>query len=130
MKTKKWCDINKLSINMKKTNLMIIKSVKKRTAQSLLILIQNNDGTSQSLERKHCIKYLRVMINEFLTWNYHISFVCSRISRNTGLIAKLRHCLSIQQLKQVYCNLIYPYFSYSLLVLGSAYKTYTSKIQV
>ena len=115
---------------MKKTNLMIIKSVKKRTLQSLLILIKNNDGTSQSLERKHCIKHLRVMINEFLTWKYHISFVCSCISRNTGLIAKLRHCLSIQQLKQVYCNLIYPYSSYSLLVLGSAYKTTTSKIQV
>ena len=36
MKVKKWCDINKLSINMKKTNLMMIKSVKKRTLQSLL----------------------------------------------------------------------------------------------
>ena len=86
MKVKKWCDINKLSINMKKTNLMIIKSVKKKDS-AIAIKIQNNDGTSQSLERKHYIKYLGVMIDEFLTCKYHISFVCSRISRNTGIIA-------------------------------------------
>ena len=42
-----------------------------------------------------------VLIDEFFTWKYLISFVCSRITRNTGIIAKLRHYLSIQQLKQV-----------------------------
>ena len=90
----------------------------------------NSDGTSHSLERKQCIKYLGVVIDESLTWKYHIAFVCSRISRNIGIISKLRRYLSIQQLKQIYYNLIYPYISNSILAWGSVYKTHIKKIQV
>ena len=61
---------------------------------------------------------------------YHISFICSRISRNTGIFFKLRHYLSPQQLKQIYYNLIDPYLSYSIVVWGSAYKCITKAVQV
>ena len=73
------------------------------------------------------------MIDESLTWKYHIAFVCSRISRisrNIGITWKLRYYLSIQQLKQIYYNLIYPYISHSILAWGSVYKTHMKKIQV
>ena len=70
------------------------------------------------------------MIDESLAWKYHIAFVCSGISRNIGIISKLRYYLSIQQLKQIYYNLIYPYISYSILAWGSVYKTHIKKIQV
>ena len=128
-KVKKWCDINKLSINMGKTNFMIIKSVRKRDME-ISLNISKNDGSSHTLERKQCIKYLGVMMDESLTWKYHITFVCSRLSRNIGIISKLRRYLSIQQLKQIYYNLIYPYISYSILAWGSVCKTHTKKIQV
>ena len=45
-------------------------------------------------------------------------------------INKLSIKLSIQQLKRIYYNLIYPYISYSILVWGSVCKTYLKKIQV
>ena len=32
-----------------------------------------------------------VLINSHLTWKYHISHVTSKISRNNGIIARLRH---------------------------------------
>ena len=83
---------------------MIIKSVRKRDME-ISLNISNSDGSSHALERKQCIKYLGVMIDESLTWKYHIAFVCSRISRNIGIISKLRYYLSIQQLKQIYYNL-------------------------
>ena len=70
------------------------------------------------------------MIDESLSWKYHISFVCSRISRNTGIISKLRYYLSAKQLTQIYYNLIYPYISYGILAWGSVFKTHISKIQV
>ena len=69
------------------------------------------------------------MTDDKINWKYHISFTCSRISRNTGIFLKLRHYLSPQQLKQIYYNLIYPYLSYAILAWGSAYKSTTlSKI--
>ena len=50
--------------------------------------ISNSDGSSHVLERKQCIKYLGVMIDESLTWKHHIAFVCSRISRSIGIMSK------------------------------------------
>ena len=68
------------------------------------------------------------MIDES-SWKYHISYICSRVSRNIGIISKLRHYLPIHQLKQIYYNLIYPYLSYAVIARGSAYKTHLQKLQ-
>ena len=127
---KRWCDVNKLSINTGKTNFMIIKSTKKKKDTPISLNIRNSDGSSYSLERKQYIKYLGVIIDESFSWEHHISFVCSRISRNTGIILKSRYYLSIKQLRQIYYNLIYPYISYCILAWGSVYKTHIRKIQV
>ena len=89
-KVKRCCDINKQSINMSKTNFMIVKSTRKKDIP-ISLNIRNSDGSCYSLEWKRCIKYLGVIINESLSWKYHISdFFCSSISRNTGIIPKLR----------------------------------------
>ena len=80
-KTKKWCDINKLSINMPKTNFMIIKSARKRDVE-ISLNITNSDGSSHVLERKQCIKYLGVMIDESLTWKHICLFVYISKYRN------------------------------------------------
>ena len=69
------------------------------------------------------------MIDDALNWKCHIAFICSRLSRNTGIISKLRHYLSLKQLRQLYYNLIYPYLSYAIIAWGSTYKTHLKKIQ-
>ena len=91
--------------------------------------IHSMDGSCHILRKKDHIKYLGVMIDESLSWKYHISYICSRVSRNIGIISKLRHYLSIHQLKQIYYNLIYPYLSYAVIAWGSAYKTHLQKLQ-
>ena len=106
-KVKRWCNINKLFINTSKTNFMMVKSTRKKDIP-ISINIRNSDGSFYSLKRKQCIKYLPVMIDECLSWKYHISFVCSRTSRNTGMMGKLRYLLSLKQLRKIYHNLIYP----------------------
>ena len=59
------------------------------------------------------------MIDSALTWKYHVSHVCAKLSRNTGVISKLKHYLPLQQLKQIYYNLNYPYISYAIVAWGS-----------
>ena len=128
-KVKTWCDANKLSINLTKTNFMIVKSARKRDA-TINIKLRSIDGTSYSLERKHHIKYLGVTIDDSMSWKYHISYICTQISRNTGIISRLRHYVSLKQLKELYYNLIYPYISYAIIAWGSTYKSHLQKIQV
>ena len=75
------------------------------------------------------IKYLGVLLDETISFNHHISYICTRIARNNGIISKLRHYLTLLQMKQIYYSLIYPYISYAILAWGSAYKTHIDKIQ-
>jgi len=88
--------------------------------------ITNRDGSCHSLERKNHITYLGVMIDSSLTWKYHS---CAKLSRNTGVISKLRHYLSLKHRTQIYYNLIYPYISYAIVAWGSTSKTNLQKIQ-
>ena len=83
---------------------MIIESNRKASG-SIEVKLQNIDGSSYLLDRK-----VGVVIDESLSWKYHISYTCSRISSNIGVISKLRHYLSIRQLKVIpqYC-IAHPY---------------------
>ena len=128
-KVKEWCDVNKLSTNMSKTNFMIIQSTRKKD-MPVNTQIRNSDGTSHPLVRKNHIKYLGVMIDDCVSWKYHISYICSQISRNISIMSKLRHYLSIKQLKQINYNLIYPYVAYASLAWGSTYISSLQKVQV
>ena len=64
-KVKRWCDINKLSINMTKANFMIVKSTRKKD-MPISLNIRRSDGSFYSFERKQCIKYVGVMIEDSL----------------------------------------------------------------
>ena len=114
-KVKEWCYINKKSIHFKKTNYMIIKST-----NSFKVKMPNKDGSEYTLEKNNYIKYLGVLIDDTISWKYHISYICSRISRNTRIFLKLRYYLPLKQLRQLYYNLIYPYLSYAVLAWGNA----------
>ena len=127
-KIKEWCDLNKLSINIKKTNYMIVKSQKKKPGNTN-IKLPNNDGNSDIIEKTDHIKYLGVFLDEKLPWKHHIAYVCSRIARNTGIFTKLRQYMSLAQLKQLYYSLVHPYISYAILAWGSGSKTQIKKVQ-
>jgi hypothetical protein len=74
-----YCAVNKLSINLKKTNFMVITSQKKKI---LNIRIRN-------FEQKDYIKCLGIYIDKHLTWDYQIKYVNSKLAKNIGIINKL-----------------------------------------
>ena len=101
-KVKLWCDTNKLSINFSKTNFIIVKSPRKKDL-AVNIKIESEDGTSSLLERKDRVKFL----DDTVSFKHHISYVASRISHSNGIIAKLRHFLTLSQLRQLYYSMHY-----------------------
>lgn len=113
-----YCAANKLTINFKKTNYMIIKSAKKNNA----------DINIQQIEQKEFVKYLGIYIDQHLSWEQQIKFVHSKISKNVGIISRLRHYMSLKTLVNIYYSLIYPYLSYGILSWGSTYKTKLARI--
>ena len=98
-----YCNTNKLSVNFKKTHYRVISSSHK----NIQINISN-------IQQKNCIKYLGVYIDNKLSWTPHISHVNDKISKNIGIINKLRYYLDLHVLKQLYYSLIYPYQQYGI----------------
>ena len=80
-KGKKWCDVNKLSINLSKTNYMIIKSSRK-TSENIEIKLQSMDGSWHLLKEKDHIKYLGVMIDESIVEISYLLYLFPRFTKH------------------------------------------------
>ena len=113
-----YCKINKLSINHKKTNYMIINSPQ-RKCRKICIL---------NLEQKHCVKYLGLFIDDHLNWKNQLKHINSKISKNLGILYKLRGYINLKILKHLYYTFVYPYLNYAATSWGNTYKSKLTKI--
>ncbi len=80
------------------------------------------------LNRVSSTKFLGVIIDENLTWKNHLHAISKTISRNTGLLTKMKHFVPEKILYSLYCTLILPYINYSVVIWGNTYETYLDKI--
>ena len=104
---------------MKKTHYMIITSARKKV-QPICI---------NGLEQKKYIKYLGVYIDQHLKWEPQIQHIHNKLSKNIGIINKLRYFINLKLLRLLYYSLIYPYLHYAIISWGNTYKTKLDKIR-
>ena len=106
-----WLTANKLSLNVKKTNYIIFHPYQKHLNYDVNIKILDNRVNKYfNLERKEYVKYLGVMIDNHLSRKHHINYVALKISRNIGILSKLRHFIPPKTLFGIYNSLILPIF--------------------
>ena len=65
------------------------------------------------------IKFLGLFIDKRLFWKKHINNVCSIVSRNIGVICKLKAFFPKNILLNLYNTLVLPYLSYGILAWGN-----------
>ena len=75
---------------------------------------------STCLERCSSYKYLGIFFDNDLNWNTHIQYITKKVLKACGAIAKLRHCLDIDTLKNVYFSLVHSYIRYGIVTWGNA----------
>ena len=87
-----WFRANKLSINASKTNFMIMGTphMTGKIQGDLNITLDNS-----LLDKVSSTKFLGVIIDENLTWKNHINCISKTISRNIGVINKLKHFIPV-----------------------------------
>ena len=126
-----WLVVNKLTLNIEKTNYIIFRPRQKTIPfHPNIKIINNNSNTSQPLEMKNYIRYLGILIDSNLSWKFHIDYVCQKVSKTIGIIAKLRHFVPRHVLLTLYCSLILPYISYGICAWGHAAETHLHKLMV
>ena len=111
-----WLNTNKLSLNTSKSDYVIFHPFQRKRDYNVTLQMYDNDlKMLNSLEQKHYVKYLVVLIDSHLSWRYHIDYISSKISEGVGIIARLRHFVPNSTLLKIYRSLIEPYISYGLI---------------
>ena len=123
-KLSQWLNINRLALNVGKTNFVIFRANKKVYHNVTLIL------NRKAIEQKDHVKYLGVLMDEHLNWKKQIANVTKKISRGIGILAKLRSYLDPKLLRNIYYSIVYSHLSYGVEAWGSASATDLEKILI
>ena len=109
-----WFKLNKLSLNIGKTNYMIFKNkYNNKPSHDLSIQIDN-----KHIERVDTTKFLGILIDSNLTWKPHTSHITKIVSKYNGIFRKVRPYLDNESLHTLYNTLVLPYLTYCTLVWG------------
>jgi len=112
-KVQEWLNINKLSLNVKKTKYIIFKSIRQTWNPKLTLKLNH-----QILEQVENFCFLGLTINEKLSWKPHIQLISNKISRTIGVLNKMKRFLPGNILKIIYSSLILPRIYYCNLAWG------------
>lgn len=112
----KWFALNKLSLNLTKTNFMVFSNRKKQNDVTVSI---NNC----KLDRVTNVKFLGVTIDEKLNWKEHISKIKGKLSKCIYVLYKVKDILNEKLLYGLYCSLFLPYINYCIEIWGTTYAT-------
>ena len=116
-----WIHANKLSLNLQKTNYMLFSNSLKVVPGDVLF----NDVC---IERVTSTKFLGLFIDEKLNWKIHIDYLCKLLSKNVGVIYKLRSIFPQEVMLILYSTLILSYLNYGVLAWGNSLKTQMDKL--
>ena len=107
----KWFRLNKLSLNVNKMNYILIRSHQKKL---LTQIKRTNDNIP--IEQTDKTKFVGIIINQNLTWTDYLSLLKNKISKNIGVIRRIRKNLLLYILRMLYYALINHYFDYCNIV--------------
>ena len=113
-----WFIVNKLSLNVDKTNYIIFG---KRNKPSIEIFINRC-----LLKRVESTTFLGVIVDEELNWHKQIQHVKTKLSRCISIVYKASHVLNKTALFTLYNAFFMPYIMYCPEIWAS---TYTARIQ-
>ena len=119
-----WCCANRLSINISKTNLMLFSNILSP------IDIADVHMNCIKIDYVSSIRFLGVIIDDKLRFNYHIKEITRKISKNTGVLYKLKQYVPISTLLSVYRSIIECYINYCNLIFGNASDTHLSPLTI
>ncbi|KAK2153698.1 hypothetical protein NP493_2271g00006 [Ridgeia piscesae] len=80
------------------------------------------------IQRMKCVQFLGLHIDEKLDWHEHINKCKNKLTSALYVIKKVNSYLPVSALKTIYYTLVYPYLTYGIILWGSTYKTYLTKL--
>ena len=123
---KAWLSSNKLSLNIAKTEYILIGSRPKISTIDVQPTVKID---TRPIKRVKCTKLLGVEIDEHLKWEKHVDHIASKVSSGIGAIKKLKEFVDRDTLVLVYNALIQPNFDYCCEVWDELDKGLIERLQ-
>ena len=108
-----WLNANRISLNVKKTELVIFKHQRKKIDSPIKIkLIRKRLYPSKS------VKYLGIKIDENLNWKQHIHDIAIKLNRANALLSIIRNYVNKLTLRTIYFAIFDSHINYVNLIWG------------
>ena len=119
-----WLCANRLSLNVAKTEFIIFKPPRKSLKKRITLRLNG-----KTLFESKKIKYLGLIVDDRLSWKFHINELSKKLGRAIGVIYRLKHMNCPKSvLFSIYYSLFQSQLSYGLMAWGSASKNLIEKI--
>ena len=103
-KIPQWFKGNKISLNEGKTKFTLFH--KPRDKDNLPLQLPSSKINNNEIKRSSSIKFLRVLVDENLTWIGHITLVENKLSKNLELLHKAKNYLNKKSMVSLYYSFI------------------------
>ena len=126
MKVETWLDKNRLTVNISKTKIMVIRGVRRRAVEEV-VKVKMND---QILEVVSEIKYLGIIIiDKNLNFSAHIDYIIRKAGGKLGVMRRVSAGLSRDMRCTVYRTIVAPLFEYCASIFVGLSETNVQRLQ-
>ena len=124
---RKWVIANKLSLNVAKTEFMLIgsKSMIKKISDPQPNVFINN----KQIKRVYECKTLGLTIDQYLSWKRNAEIICKKICAGISAIRRIKPFVDKQTLISIYNAIVRPYFDYCCEVWDVFGETQSKRLQ-
>ena len=112
-----WHIRNRLSLNVSKTTAINFSTRPSSSNQNLFM-----NGSQKKFVKS--IKYLGVLLDSKLSFAQHVNHVCSKVSKNIGILYKLSINVPKHLLKNLCFSFISPYLEYCNVIWGEWFEPF------
>ena len=126
-----WLRANKISLNTKKTELILFKSLRTdltKRNNKLLPKCLNFRISGQRIHPSKTIKYLGVLLDENLSFKPHLNELSLKLNRSNGMLAKIRHFVNLETLISIYHAIFGSHLRYACQIWGQTRGPQLAKI--
>ena len=108
-----WLNANRISLNVKKTELVIFKHQRKKLDSPI-----KNKLNRKRLYPSKSVKYLFIKIDENLNWKQHIHDIALKLNRANSLLFTIRNYVNKHILRTIYFAIFDSHINYANLMWG------------
>ena len=108
-----WLVANKISLNKDKTEAILFRHPNKSINYDLKLKLNGKD-----LKLTNSVKYLGVYLDSHLNWSHHIDVLAPKLNRAAGMLAKIRHYVSSETLRNIYFAIFHSILTYGAQIWG------------